>query len=101
MVEYVSIGLVCSVLGVLISYAVFMRNKTKEDKNEGRQDGVMLTELGYIKANTDEIKNEQREQRRINTEVFSRLSAVESSAKQAHHRLDHLEGQITPHTRGE
>lgn len=45
----------------------------------------------YIKSNTDEIKTEQREQRKTNTAVEGRLAAVEASAKSAHHRIDHLE----------
>ncbi len=57
----------------------------------GQQLGTVLTELGYIKSNTDEIKTEQREQRKTNTEVEGRLAAVEASAKSAHHRIDHLE----------
>lgn len=44
-----------------------------------------------IKANTDEIKAEQKEQRKTNTEFVTRLTAVEASAKQAHKRIDTLE----------
>ena len=95
-VETISIGLVCTVIGLIISYVVFSRNKTKDDKTEGRQDGVILTEIGYIKANTDEIKNEQKEQRRINTDMTTRLAKVEASAKQAHLRIDRMEGREYP-----
>ncbi len=56
--------------------------------------GTICTELGYIKANTDEIKAEQREQRKTNTEVVSRLTAAEASAKQAHQRINGLENRI-------
>ena len=87
----VLIGTICTVLGVGISYVVFSRSKTKDDQAEGQQNGVMLTELGYIKANTDEIKAEQKEQRMTNIKFAERLSAVEASAKQAHHRIDHME----------
>ena len=45
----------------------------------------------HIKANTDEIKAEQKEQRKTNTEFVTRLTAVEASAKQAHKRIDTLE----------
>ena len=86
------IGIICTVLGAAVGYATFSRNKEKDDKSDGQQLGTVLTELGYIKSNTDEIKAEQREQRRINTEVYSRLTAVEASAKSAHHRIDRLEG---------
>ena len=91
MIEYVSVGLICTVLGVVLSYAVYSRNKEKDNKLEGRQDGVMLTEIGYIKSGIDDIKSEQREQRKINTEVYSKLSAVEASATQAHLRIDRIE----------
>lgn len=85
------VGLVCTVLGAVISYATFYHNKGKDDRSNGQQLGTVLTELGYIKSNTDEIKTEQREQRKTNTEVEGRLAAVEASAKSAHHRIDHLE----------
>ena len=91
MIEYVSVGLICTVLGVVLSYTVYSRNKEKDNKLEGRQDGVMLTEIGYIKSGIDDIKSEQREQRKINTEVYSKLSAVEASATQAHLRIDRIE----------
>lgn len=95
-IEHISIGLACTLLGLLISYTAFSRNKTKDDKNEGQQTGVILTELGYVKANTDEIKTEQREQRKINTEMTTRLAKVEASAKQAHLRIDRIEGHEYP-----
>ena len=96
MVEYVSIALLFTVIGGMIAIATFSRNKSKDDKSEGQQSGVMLTELGYIKANTDEIKNEQREQRKINTEFATKLASVEASAKQAHLRIDRIEGREYP-----
>ena len=79
--------------GIIFSYLKWGKSRDQDMQSEGRQDGMMLTELGYIKANTDDIKAEQKEQRKINTEVYERLASVESSAKQAHHRIDHLEDQ--------
>ena len=93
MVEYVSVALLCTIVGGVIGVLTFSRNKTKDDKHEGQQNGQMLTELGYIKSGIDDIKNEQREQRKINTEHATKLAAVEASAKQAHRRLDLIEGR--------
>ena len=90
------IGIAGAILGVVFSYLAFARGKAKDDKSDGQQIGVITSELGYIKANTDEIKNEQREQRKINTELYTRVSAVESSAKQAHLRIDRMEGREYP-----
>lgn len=85
------VGIGGTLLGLLLSYLTFWRNSKKDVKSDGEQTGTMLTELGYIKANTEEIKTEQREQRKVNMEVITRLTAVESSAKQAHHRIDRIE----------
>lgn len=53
------VGLVCTVLGAVISYATFSHNKGKDDRSNGQQLGTVLTEeAGYIKSNTDEIKTE-------------------------------------------
>lgn len=87
------IGLCCSVGGFVVAYLAFGRNKTKDTEAEGRETGQVLTELGYIKGGIDDIKAEQREQRKINTEFYSRLSAVEASTKSAHHRIDRMEGE--------
>ena len=50
----------------------------------------MLSDIGYIKAGVDDIKSEQKEQRKTNMEVVARLTAVEESARQAHKRIDEL-----------
>lgn len=87
-----------SVAGSLVALACSLtslfRNKKTDANSEGRQDGQILTELGYIKGGIDDVKNEQREQRKINTDFVSRLTAVEASAKQAHKRLDQMEGRV-------
>lgn len=89
----ISIAALCTVLGAALSYAAFTRNKSHDEQEEGKSNGILLTEIGYIKANTDEIKLEQREQRKINTEYAMRLAAVEASTKQAHKRIDLIEGR--------
>lgn len=87
------IGIACAILGGVLSYAAFFRNSKQDSKAEGKNDGTILTELGYIKGGIDDLKSENREQRKTNTEFISRLTAVESSAKQAHKRIDRLEGR--------
>lgn len=89
----IEIGVLCTLAGVLIAWAGYRLNARKETKSEGQEIGTVLTELGYIKANTDEIKAEQKEQRKTNTEFYERMAAVESSARQAHKRIDRLEGR--------
>lgn len=85
---------VSTVCAIVFGYLAFVRNRDKDNADEAKSDATVLTEIGYIKANTDEIKAEQKELRKTNTEFMERLVAVEASAKQAHKRLDTMEGHV-------
>lgn len=52
-----------------------------------------LTEIGYIKGGIDRIERKQDAQDARYIGMAERMSAVESSAKSAHHRIDRLEGR--------
>lgn len=85
------LSIVSAVCAIVFGYLAFVRNRDKDREGNAKADATVLTEIGYIKANTDEIKAEQKEQRKTNTEFVSRLTAVEESAKQAHKRIDSIE----------
>lgn len=87
------ISVVSTVCAIAFGYAAFNRNRKKDDETEGKTTGAILTELGYIKGGIDDVKAEQREQRKTNTDFVERLVAVESSTKQAHKRVDALENK--------
>ena len=86
---------VLSALGVIMAIVfggvALFRNKKQDDSGDGQKMGQIMSDLGYLKSNTDDIKQEQREQRKVNTEVYSRLSAVEGSASSAHKRIDRID----------
>ena len=87
----VLISMLAAVLGIFFGYKGYERSQRGEDRDQGKQSGVVLTEIGYIKSGIDDIKREQREQAKTNTELFARIAKVESSAKQAHRRIDQLD----------
>lgn len=86
-----AISAIATVCAIVFGYIAFVRNRDKDKECDAKTDATVLTEIGYIKSNTDEIKAEQKEQRKTNIEFISRLTAVEASAKQAHKRIDTLE----------
>lgn len=90
--EVVSIvfGIVGVVLAGIFGYASFKRGKTQDIEQDGHKNGMMMTELGYIKSGVDDIKRKQEKQAEQHIEVITRLTAVEESAKQAHKRIDEL-----------
>lgn len=85
-------GTICA---IIFGYIAYKRNGRSDNKDEGKKDGVVLTELGYIKSGVDDIKRKQEKQDDSIREVVERLSSVESSAKQAHHRIDGLESRMS------
>ena len=86
-----AISVISTLCAIVFGYAAFARNGKKDTEAEAKNDATVLTEIGYIKGGIDDIKAEQREQRKTNTDLITRLTAIESSAKQAHHRIDRLE----------
>lgn len=86
------IGAACTIIGAVLSYAAFARNRSKDDTAAGQQSGTLLTEIGYIKSGVDDIKHKQDKQDDQYLLMSERVTAVEQSAKQAHHRIDRLEG---------
>lgn len=86
------IGVLGTILGGVLSYAAFHRNSKKDSESEGKEAGTMLTEIGYIKGGIDRIERKQDAQDARYIGMAERMSAVESSAKSAHHRIDRLEG---------
>lgn len=89
-----AISIISGVCAIVFGYIAFVRNRDSDKTKEAKSDATILTELGYIKGGIDDVKAEQREQRKTNTDFVGRLVSVEASAKHAHKRIDHIEQQI-------
>lgn len=91
---YATIGVIGTVAAFVFGYAALKRNTKADNRNEGERGGALMTEIGYIKSGIDDIKHKQEvtDERYLNT--AERLASVESSVKQAHHRIDTIEGKI-------
>ena len=86
----IDLSVLIAIIGAVLSVATFFFGRVSVAKTNGKENGMVLTEIGYIKSGIDDIKQEQREQRNINTEVLTRLTAVEESTKQAHKRISDI-----------
>ena len=85
-----ALSILNSICTIIFAYVAFFRNKGKDDSDEGKTMGIILTELGYIKSGIDDVKFEQRDLRKVSTEMLERLTKVEASTKQAHKRIDDI-----------
>lgn len=89
----VAVGVGCSLLGAYIGVEGHKRAQAKDNREAGEDRGVLLTEIGYIKAGVDDIKRKQDGQEDKHNQLAERVTRVEESAKQAHLRINRLEGE--------
>ena len=88
-------GLACALLGAVINGSNHRRLARQDAQADGKTNGEILANMGYIKAGIDDIKRKQEQQDRNYVEIVERLVAVEASAKQAHLRIDRSEGRTS------
>lgn len=85
------LSIISGAAAVIFAFLAFRRNDTNDERAEAQQQGAILTELGYIKGGVDDIKAEQREQRKFNTNITQKLAEVEAQVIRAHARIERLE----------
>ena len=85
------VGVVTGILGICCSIIVATRNKKKDDKAEGKDDGVLMTEIGYIKKGVDGIgqKFEKLENQYI--DLAMQLAEMKGDIKRFNKRIETLE----------
>ena len=84
------IGVAAGLAGIAFGFLTWRRASRGEEATAGRRDGMVLTELGYIKSGVDDIKRKQERQEEQNMQVAARLAAVEERTRQAHKHIDEL-----------
>ena len=80
--------IVTAVGGFAVSYLAFVSSVWSVRKREAQNFGKVLSELEYVKAGIDELKEQNRNEAAELAHVSERLTRVEESAKHAHKRLD-------------
>lgn len=88
----VEIGAIIAIVGCFVGLAGWLAGRDKRIANDGEWKGMVNAKLDDIKSS---VSGTSAELSKINTllaEHGERLTAVESSAKQAHHRIDEIIG---------
>lgn len=94
---------VISVLGTLSSiifgFMAFKRNEKNDTKANGKNQGIILTEIEYIKDSINRIENSLTILESKYDEISKRLIKVEDSTSYAHNKIyalnEKLKGEIT------
>lgn len=89
---------IISVMGtlssILFAYLAFKRSNRQEHKDEGKNEGVMLSEIGYIKSSIDRIEKSLSHLEERYSELSNKLVKVEESTKNAHKRITELHEEM-------
>lgn len=84
-----AIGVFCSFLFGYIGY----RNGLKKESTEnGKNDGVLMSDIGYIKSGVDDLKRKQEMSEARHYGLADRVSKTEESVSYAHKRIDEIKG---------
>lgn len=84
------ISVIGTLSSILFAYLAFKRNNKSEDKNEGKSQGVLISDVGYIKSSIDRMERNLDKVEERYHELLTRLVKVEQSAASAHKRIDEL-----------
>jgi len=87
------IGIYISLGAVVISFVGLVLSGRKTTREDAAQGAKLDAQLSSIAGGVEDIRVEIRSTRERLNGISERLSAVESSCKSAHHRLDMMEGK--------
>lgn len=89
----VIVGIIAGVSGIILGWSGKARTIKQDTAAEASHDARIAEKVDYIKNGVDEVRLEQKDQGRRFDTLSERVTRVEESAKQAHHRLNGLEGR--------
>ena len=90
--ETISIALICTVGGFILSYAAFMRNKDNAIRAETKESAFLSAKLDFISQGVNNIQVKMDAQDKKTDDINARLIRVEERSKSNTHRLDKIEG---------
>lgn len=89
----VELSIIFGVIGALGVVFTLIINFKKSVKTEGESDASIKVDIKYITRGVDDIRDEQRTQSKSINDFNARLIVVEQSTKQAHKRIDEINGK--------
>lgn len=88
-----AVSVAAALSGIVLGWAARAREEKKETRSETEREATLRTDMEYLKRGVDDIRIEQRSQGQRMDAMGERLTRVEESSKQAHKRIDRIEGR--------
>ena len=84
------ISLLGSISSIVFAYLAFKRSNKQEDKTIGKTEGVMFSDIGYIKACVDRVEKNLYKVDERDRNILERLAKVEESVVNVTKRVDEI-----------
>ena len=91
-----TITLLVSLSSIIFSYLAFKRSNKHEDKSEGKNEGVMFSDIGYIKACVDRVEKNLNKVEERDRSIAERLAKVEEAVANVTKRVDEMHNLEVP-----
>lgn len=85
------IGLIGALSSIIFSYLAFKRSNKKDDKEEGKAEGVMISDIGYIKACVDRLEKNFNKVDELYKNISERVIKLETSLTNLSLRIEQME----------
>ena len=73
------IGLITSLISILLAYFAFRRNEKIDTKKEGKSEGLILSDIGYIKACVERMEKNLNKVDEGYEDIIIRIVRLEES----------------------
>lgn len=85
------VGVICTILGFILSLARFSRNRDKDVIAEAKREATINVKLDNISTGVQSLHTDIKTEQKARAELAERVTRVEESARQAHKRIDDIE----------
>ena len=94
------IGIIISVCGLALSAATFFIGRVSAGKSSGKENGQILSDIGYIKSSVDTLRADVKELNKNHSEI--RIAQAEQSRdiKTLYSRVETLEKRVAHYHEG-
>lgn len=79
-----------SISSIIFSYLAFKRSKEQDSKSDGKSEGVMFSDIGYIKACVDRVEKNLNKVEERDRNIAERLAKVEEAVANVTKRVDEM-----------
>ena len=94
------LGVIISVCGLALSAATFFIGRISAGKTSGKENGQILSDIGYIKSSVDSLRADVKELNKNHSEIRAVQAAQERDIKTLYSRIESLERRMAHYHEG-